>query len=179
MRLLIYSILFLSTLGFIASGSQAARVYVWTDPDGRIHITDGPPAKGARVRDVFEYESRPIPQPSELSPPSETGRTESRDKEAQCRNVFKARRNLRKAQTVADAVRQRAEKARAKVRDLRDRIGFDDDEMDDFKDDLKQLEKDARTAGMFARQAELDVQVAELQVKLAEAEVDIECSEGY
>ncbi|MEJ2285809.1 MAG: DUF4124 domain-containing protein [Desulfobacterales bacterium] len=119
MRLLIYSIFFLSTLGFIASGSEAARVYVWTDADGRIHITDKPPANGAEVRDVIEYEPRPTPQPSKPSPPSERGRDEIRDKEAQCRNVFKARRNLQKAQTVADAVRQRAAEARDKVQDLR------------------------------------------------------------
>jgi hypothetical protein len=158
-----------------ASGSAAASVYVWTDKEGRIHITDQPPAKGAKLRDVIEYK----PQPAEPLLPSETEKAESQDKEALCRNVCLARRNLRKTKSVALAVRQRAEKARLKVRDLRERIGFDDDEMDDFKDDLKQLEEKATLAEMFAQQAELDVQVAELQVKLAESETDADCDGGY
>jgi hypothetical protein len=78
---------------------------------------------------------------------------------------------------MAVEVHRRAEEARDKVKDLRGRIGFDDDRRDDFKDDLKRLEEEARRAELFARQADLDVQVAELQLKLAETEVEVDCPE--
>lgn len=149
MRAIVYTVvILLNSLSIAVAGSAAARVYVWTDQGGRIHITDEPPAKGAKLRGVIEYEPRPSPQPQKPSPPSKAEKAERRDQKVQCRDVFRARRNLRKPKKVAAAVRQRAQEARAKVRDLRDRIGFDDDEMDDFKDDLQRLEKDARTAEM-------------------------------
>lgn len=182
MRTTLYSIILMSLLCFAASRPHAASVYLWTDENGRMHITDGPPSAGGSVRDVIEYEPRSEPQPVEPLPRSETVEPDSKDKkdkEDQCRHVFAARRNLRKTRSMAAAVRQRAQEARERVKDLRERIGFDDDRRDDFKDDLKRLEEKARLADMFAQQAKLDIQVAELQVKLAETEVDVECSERY
>jgi hypothetical protein len=165
MRSMIYPIIFLISLCFAVSEPDAARVYLWTDDSGRMHITEEPPANRSRVRDIIEYESRTAPSDQGLSETAETG---NRDKEDQCRNVFEARRTLRKKQDAAVAVRQRAEKARDKVKDLRERIGFDDDRRDDFKDDMKQLEENALRTEMFAQQAELDVQFSELQVRMSE-----------
>jgi hypothetical protein len=84
---------------------------------------------------------------------------------------------LRQAQEVAVAVRERAEEARQKARDLRERIGFDDEEMEDRKYDLIELEKKARRAELFAEQAELDVRLAELQVTMAELETEGRCED--
>ncbi|MGD1970002.1 MAG: DUF4124 domain-containing protein [Desulfobacterales bacterium] len=178
MRSMIYTVILLSGLWLAATAPQAASVYLWTDDNGRLHITDGPPPEGSKLRDTFEYEPRSQPESAVPSSPSEIAEPESRDKEAQCRNVFEAHRNLRKTKSLAAAVRQRAEEARDKVKDLRDRIGFDDDRRDDFKDDLKRLEQSAHQAEMFAEQAALDVQVAELQVKLAETEAGEPCAQA-
>jgi hypothetical protein len=145
----------------------------WTDDRGRMHITEERPAKRSSVRDVIEYEPRAALQDAGSS---DTAETINRDKEAKCRNVFKARRTLRKKKSVAAAVSQRAAEAPNKVQDLRKRIGFDDDRRDDFKDDLKRLQESARRAEMFAQQAELDVQVSELQVQMAELEAGGPCT---
>ena len=177
MRSIVYFIMILGIFCMAVSGPQAAKIYMWTDADGRMHITDEPPANGGTVRDVIEYEPGSAPQPVAPSRQSEALETESRDRETQCRNVYAARRTLRKTQTMAAAVHQRAEEARDKVKDLRRRIGFDDDRRDDFKDDLKRLEEAARRAELFARQADLDVQVAELQLRLAETEAGVDCPE--
>jgi chromosome segregation ATPase len=175
---MIYPIIFVVSLCFAVSEPDAARLYLWIDGSGRMHITEESPAKGSTVRDVIDYESRTAPQ---AAGPSDAAETENRDKEAKCRNVFEARRTLRKTESVAAAVRRRAAEARDKVQDLRERIGFDDDRRDDFKDDLKRLEENARRAAMFAQQAGLDAQVAELQVKMAELEAGDPCAEkrGY
>lgn len=179
MRSMIYTVILLSGLWWAASAPQAASVYLWTDDSGRLHISDELPPEGAKLRDTFEYEPRSLSEPAAPPSPSQIAEPESSDKAAACRNVFEARRNLRKTTSMAASVRQRAEEARDKVKDLRDRIGFDDDRRDDFKDDLKRLEQKAREAEMFAEKAALDVQVAELQVKLAESEADVDCSENY
>jgi hypothetical protein len=179
MRSIIYFIILFCGVCLAGSRADAATVYLWTDDSGRMHITDGPPSEGGLVRDKFEYEPRSRPEPTESPSPSEVAESESSDKETQCRNVFAARRNLRKTNSMAVAVRQRAEEARDKVKDLQDRIGFDDDRRDDFKDDLKRLEQNARQAEMFSEQAQLEVKVAELQLKLAESEVEVDCPESY
>jgi hypothetical protein len=85
--------------------------------------------------------------------------------------------NLREKQMLASAVRRRAGEARDKVKDLRNRIGFDNDRRDDFKDDLKRLEQNARRAEMFSEHAGLEVKNAELQVKLAEYEAGGPCTD--
>jgi hypothetical protein len=117
-----------------------------------MHISEEPPAKWSSVRDVIEYESRAESRDAGLS---DTAATINRDKESKCRNVFNARRTLRKKKSVAATVSQRAAEARNKVQDLRQRIGFDDDRRDDFKDDLKRLEENARRAEMFASKLNL------------------------
>jgi hypothetical protein len=169
---MIYPIIFLFSLCFAVSKPDAARLYLWTDDSGRMHITEEPPANRSRVRDIIEYESRAEP----AAGLSDTAENRNREKEDQCRNVFEARRTLRKKQAAAAAVRQRAAEARDKVKDLRERIGFDDDRRDDFKDDLKRLEENARRAEMFAQQAELDVRFSELQVRMAELEAGGPCT---
>jgi hypothetical protein len=177
MRLMIHTVILLGSLCLAASAVQAAKVYLWTDESGRMHITGTPPPEGGQVRDEFDYEPRSRVEPTEPSSRSDAGESEGSDKESQCRNVFEARRNLREKQMLASTVRQRAEEARDKVKDLRDRIGFDDDRRDDFKDDLKRLEQNARQAQMFFEQAGLEVKVAELQVKLAEYEAGGACTD--
>ena len=158
----------------IASGSSAASIHLWTDEDGRMDITDQPPPNGGMVRDIIEYKPGPAPQPVPLR---RSGAAETKNREeAKCRDVFKARQNLRKTQTIAAAVLQRAEEeAREEEQELRNRIGFDGDRRNNFKDDLKRLEENAGRKQIFAQQAELDVQVAELQVKLDEMEAGDQC----
>jgi hypothetical protein len=177
MRAIVYFLIILGSMCMALCGPQAANIYMWTDEDGRMHITDEPPTNGGTVRDLLEYEPGSAPQPVAPSRQSESLETENRHEEAQCRNVYEARRTLRKTQSMAAAVQRQAEEARDKVKDLRRRIGFDDDRRDDFKDDLKRLEEEARRAELFARQADLDVQVAELQLKLAETEAGVNCPE--
>jgi acetyl-CoA carboxylase carboxyltransferase component len=170
----IYSIIILASLCLATSGPHAASVYLWTDDNDRMHITDEKPVEAERLKDIIEYEPGSVPQAAGSSDAAEP---KNRDEEAECRNVFEARRALQKSKSVAVAVRSRAEEARDKVKDLRDRIGFDDDRRDDFKDDLKRLEENARRAEMFAQQAEIDVQVTELQVNMAELEAGDACLE--
>lgn len=171
---MIYPIILIISLCFAVPEPDAARLYLWIDDSGRMHITEEPPAKRSRLRDVIDYESANEPQDAGSSG---TAETENRDNKTECRNVFEARRALRKTKSAAAAVRRRAEETRDKVQDLRKRIGFDDDRRDDFKDDLKRLEESARRAEMFAQQAELDVKVAEIQVKMAELEAGGPCAE--
>lgn len=178
MRPIFYATLFFGSLCVTSSAPDAASVYLWTDENSRMHITEAPPPQGGMVRDVFEYEPHSEePRAAEPSPRPEGATSETENNEVQCRIVFKARQTLRKKKSVAAAVRKRASETRDKVQNLRDQIGFDDDRRDDFKDDLKRLEESARRAEMFVQQAALDVRVAELQVQIAEMEAGGPCPE--
>jgi hypothetical protein len=177
MRAMICSILVLGSLGFAVCGPQAATVYLWTDDEDHMHITDDKPPANGTLQDMIEYEPAPMPVTQPQKPPP--AEADNADLEARCRDLVKARRTLEETKDVAVAVRERAEEARDKLENLRNRVGFDHDELDDFKDDLRRLERSARWAEMFAKQADLDVQVAELQVKLIETEVDQDCDEVY
>ena len=42
----------------------AAEIYTWTDKDGNMHITEHPPPKGAKLKEVTTYSDRPAAQES-------------------------------------------------------------------------------------------------------------------
>jgi hypothetical protein len=94
MRSIIYFIIILVGICMAVSGLRAANIYMWTDEDGRMHITDKPPEKEGKVRDVIEYEPGSAPPSAAPSPQPQAVETESKHKQAQCRNVYEARRTL-------------------------------------------------------------------------------------
>ena len=51
------TIIFLFLLAFSA---QAGKVYTWTDENGNLHITNTPPPKNAKVKDVLPYQQKNI-----------------------------------------------------------------------------------------------------------------------
>ncbi len=47
-----------------ASYLSAAEIYTWTDKDGNLHITEHPPPKGAKLKEVTTYSEKPGTQES-------------------------------------------------------------------------------------------------------------------
>jgi hypothetical protein len=46
----------LMLLFFVNAGLSADRLYTWTDAKGNLHITEHPPPKAARTKDVMTYQ---------------------------------------------------------------------------------------------------------------------------
>ena len=47
--------IFVST-SFVSAG----EIYTWTDKDGNLHITEHPPPKGAKLKEVTTYSAIPF-----------------------------------------------------------------------------------------------------------------------
>ena len=62
----------------------AAEIYTWTDKDGNLHITEHPPPKGAKLKEVTTYSGKPDPRKSDLQ---KSQNNQSEDREDQ--NKFK------------------------------------------------------------------------------------------
>ena len=86
------------------TGSNADKVYTWTDEKGVTHISETPPPPNATNRDVIEY-----------VPKTKTEESAIREKKQLSREL------AQKEQIAAEAkeTRQRAEEARAKANELK------------------------------------------------------------
>ena len=87
-----------------AIGSDAGRIYTWTDEKGVTHITETPPPPNARDRDVIEY----VPKTKE-------------EEEAIRKEQRQTRELDQKKQIVAETkdARRKADQARAKAIELK------------------------------------------------------------
>jgi len=68
MKFMKLSVLFLSLTCLGALDSFADRVYIWTDSNGKKHISQHPPPPGGILTDVMDYRSRPRQQPKKATP---------------------------------------------------------------------------------------------------------------
>jgi hypothetical protein len=155
---------------------HAALVYLWTDNDGNMHITDQPPPAGAQQYDVLRY-TPPRRIQNEGKRPAESDEPADEDSQIEqiCRVAERARRIAGDAEDIAAAARTQAEKKRKEAEDFKERVGYDDDRLENFKDDIREREEAARRAEMFAEQAGVQAREAELQAKMAELEAGERC----
>jgi len=152
----------------------AATLYLWTDTEGKLHITEEAPSTENRIVDTMEYEPQPV-EASEPAPQStEKRQTEQLDEET-CRLARERRRIARDARTVARQAEERADKIRQRAKNLKDRVGYDDELLDDYKDDIRELESAANRAELFAAQAWIQFRKADLQAGRAEIAASPDC----
>jgi hypothetical protein len=64
---------------------------------------------------------------------------------------------------------------RQRAKDLKDRVGYDDELLDDYKDDLRRLGNAADRAELFAARAEIQARDADLQAGRAESAASPDC----
>jgi hypothetical protein len=96
-----------------ASNLPAAEIYTWTDKDGNLHITESPPPKGAKLKEVTPYSSKTETQDSDNPSPQDS---EITDRESQ-----EAAEAQRKADAAAKKAREEAQEAREKAKEAQER----------------------------------------------------------
>ena len=79
------------------------------------------------------------------------------------------------ARIVAEAAERRAAEKRKQSRELKSRVGYDDELIDDYLDEIREHENAAQQAELFARQAEVQASDASLQARCAEIEAGQGC----
>ena len=80
MRYLLMGI-FLMLLFFVTVDLSADKLYTWTDEKGNLHITETPPPKTARTKDVMSYKPRTAAQIQKIE--AEARREEIQDEVVQ------------------------------------------------------------------------------------------------
>jgi hypothetical protein len=80
MRYLLMGI-FLMLLFFVTVNLSADKLYTWTDEKGNLHITETPPPKTARTKDVMSYKPRTAAQIQKIE--AEARREEIQDEVVQ------------------------------------------------------------------------------------------------
>jgi len=89
---------------FATTGPLSAdKVYTWTDKDGNLHITDQPPPKSAKVRNVIKYK-----------PKSEKEILENQRQQRMWINAAERKRKLEDAQNAELEAQKAAEEAKIK-----------------------------------------------------------------
>jgi hypothetical protein len=87
---------------------SADTVYTWTDKEGNIHITAEPPPQNARVKDVLQYEPRPVQNTPDAEPERDAD-TETTAEKPVPEYVTQARDSAEKARKEAEIAKAKAE----------------------------------------------------------------------
>ena len=134
---------FLATTGPLS----AAKVYTWTDKDGKVHITDQPPPEGANVSNVMTYK-----------PQSEKEVLENDRKQQMRENAVDRKQKLEESQNAEQEAQKAAEEAKVAG-----------DKADAAVKDAKQY-IDTHDRNQYMRRA----YKYEMKKKAAEAEADVD-----
>jgi uncharacterized membrane protein len=162
-------------VALLVSNLNAAKVYTWTDEKGKLHISEEPPPKNTKVKDVIDYqpkaekkigESDALQEEGNAGPLVERKRQEARDAREQAE---KATREAQAAQTKAN---QAVEKANEYISThnrnqyMRRAHKY---EMRKVSDEAKTAQEQARVATEKAHKAEKRAQAAEEEARRAAA----------
>ena len=151
-------------LSFVMAADLAAdKVYTWTDENGKMHITQEPPPKKAKIKDTMDYQ----PQPAKADLESE--RREEIGTEAELKKQKSD--GARKARAEADKAKKEAVRARG-IAESNNRNQYMQKtyeyQMEEAVEDAKAAEERARAAEEKAIDAEKKAKLAEEQVRQAD-----------
>jgi hypothetical protein len=104
-------------LSFVMTAELAAdTVYTWTDENGKLHITQDPPPKKAKLKDKMDYQPPPPKADPESERRPETGAEAELGKQ-KSDEVLKARTEAEKAKKAAEIAKDKAEEATRMARE--------------------------------------------------------------
>ena len=100
----------------------AETIYLWTDAQGKMHITQEAHSETSRIVDVMEYEPQPDDDTKTAQPPKEK-KPKKRLNEEKCRLAAERQRIARDTREIARTAEERAGKMRRQAQDLKTRVG--------------------------------------------------------
>ena len=162
-------------LSFVMAADLAAdKVYTWTDENGKMHITQEPPPKKAKIKDTMDYQPQPAKADLESERREEIG-TEAELKKQKSDGARKARAEAEKAKKEAGIARGIAEEATRMAKEYSESNNRNqymqktyEYQMEEAVEDAKAAEERARIAEEKAIDAEKKAELAEKQAKQAD-----------
>ena len=165
--LLALAMIFLFVLTFDA---EAGQVYTWTDEHGNLHITDSPPPKSAKIKDVIQYQQKSVDEKRAERKEQQEEALEDL-KEQQNRQIEEAKRKARQADERAQEAAARAEQITRDNNAYIKRLGSTKDKRKQFKKRIRRLKQEAETAQEVANAAIEEARLAFEAVKELEEKI--------
>ena len=133
---------------------SAAEIYTWTDKNGNLHITEHPPPKGAKLKEVTTYSDEPDPQISD-NPKSQMNGAADREDQKKSKEADEAQRQADIAAEKAQEAGTKASDAILKVHEAKDKRASQGRQDRNWvsKDDLKKAEGEAMRAQQKSKEA--------------------------
>lgn len=150
--------------------AEAGQVYTWTDEHGNIHITDSPPPKSAKIKDVMQYQQKSV---DEKRPERKEQKEVALEdlKEKQNRQIEEAKRKARQADERAKEAVDRAEQITRDNNAYIKRLGSTKEKRKQFKKRIRRLKQEAETAQEVANAAIEEARLAFESVKNLEEKI--------
>jgi hypothetical protein len=157
-------------LFLLAFSVQAGNVYTWTDEQGNLHITNTPPPKDAKVKDVLPYQQKTDDDIRSEKQIEQKEKTED-IKADQEQQLEAAKRKLRQADERAKAAVARAEQITKNNNAYIKRLGSTKEKRKQFKKRIQRLKQEAILAQKVANQAIEDAHQAAQALQELEEEI--------
>ncbi len=141
-------------LSFVMAAELAAdKVYTWTDENGKLHITQEPPPKKAKLKDTMDYQPPPAKADLESERRKEIG-TKAELKKQKSDEVRKARAEAEKTKKEAEIARGIAEEATRMAREYGESNNRNQYMQKTYEYQMEEAVEDAKAAEERARIAE-------------------------
>ena len=159
------------TLSFVMAADLAAdKVYTWTDENGKMHITQDPPPKKAKLKETMDYQPQPVKADLESEDRKETG-AETELKKQTSDEARKTRAEAEKAKKEAGIARGIAEETTRMAKEYSESNNPNQVMQQTYEYQMEEAVEDAKAAEERARIAEEKAFDAEKEAKLAEEQV--------
>ena len=153
--------------------AETGQVYTWTDEHGNLHITNSPPPKNAKIKDVLPYQQksgRDTPTEKQLQKEEQLEDL----KEKQNQQIEQAKRKARQADERAKEAVARAEQITRDNNAYIRRLGSTREKRKQFKKRIQRLKQEAVSAQEAANTAIEEARrafeaVQELEEEIAKA----------
>jgi chromosome segregation ATPase len=136
----------------LALNAEAGQVYTWTDEHGNLHITNSPPPKTAKIKEVLPYQQKSV---DEIQTEKQLQKKENREdlKEKQDQQIQEARRKARDADQRAKEAVARAEQITQDNNTYIKRLGSTREKRKQFRKKIQRLKDEAVLAQEVANSA--------------------------
>ncbi len=168
MKTIIPAVVFLIAMAG-ASDLSAQKLYTWTDAQGVVHITDGPPPQNAKVENITNYPARSQQEMDAV----ELQKQQLRDNYKQ----FEEREAARRAAIESQKAQQRAREAMLKVQEQTEynqeyirRLSSTKDKRKQFRKKIERIKNETAAAQAEAKAAEQEAEAAAQKAQQAAGE---------
>jgi chromosome segregation ATPase len=157
-------------LFLLTVSAQAGKVYTWTDEHGNLHITNTPPPKQAKIKEVLPYQQKTGDEKQSDKQLQKKEKLEDL-KAAQEQQIEDAKRKLRQADERAKAAVAKAEQITQDNNAYIERLASTKEKRKQFRKKIQRLKDEAVLAQEVANNAIEDARQAADALQELEEEI--------